>query len=68
MSTGALFSEERRVQILELIRQRKKLTVHELCKALQVSPATVRSDLRDLDREGLLVRTHGRLGKVESQF
>jgi DeoR family fructose operon transcriptional repressor len=59
VSTGALFSEERRVRILELIRQRKKLTVHELCDALQVSPATVRGDLRDLDREGLLVRTHG---------
>jgi len=54
-----MFTEERRTRILELIRQRKKLTVHELCRALQVSPATVRGDLRDLDREGLLVRTHG---------
>ncbi len=59
MSTGALFTEERRARILELIAQRKKLTVHDLCEALHVSPATVRGDLRDLDREGLLVRTHG---------
>ena len=59
LSTVTMFSEERRLRILELIRQRKKLTVHELCQLLQVSPATVRGDLRDLDRDGLLVRTHG---------
>jgi DeoR family fructose operon transcriptional repressor len=59
VSTGVLFTEERRARILELIQQHKKITVHELCKVLQVSPATVRADLRDLDREGLLVRTHG---------
>ncbi|MHB8969112.1 MAG: DeoR/GlpR family DNA-binding transcription regulator [Pirellulaceae bacterium] len=59
LATGGLFSQERRSRILELIRERKKITVHELCQLLDVSPATVRSDLRDLDREGLLVRTHG---------
>lgn len=58
-----LFSQERRGRIVELIAERKKLTVHELCKLLDVSPATVRSDLRDLDRDGLLVRTHG--GAIE---
>lgn len=63
MSTSALFSEERRIRILELIRQRKKLTVNELCNVLQVSPATIRGDLRDLDRDGYLVRTHG--GAIE---
>jgi DeoR family fructose operon transcriptional repressor len=63
MSTHSLFSEERRIRILELLRERKKLTVHELCKVLEVSPATVRGDLRDLDREGRLVRTHG--GAIE---
>ncbi|MBM4094128.1 MAG: DeoR/GlpR transcriptional regulator, partial [Planctomycetes bacterium] len=63
MSTTPLFSEERRVRILELLRDRKKLTVNELCEALKVSPATVRGHLRKLDREGLLVRTHG--GAIE---
>ena len=57
------YSQERRSRIVELIRERKKLTVHELCGLLDVSPATVRADLRDLDREGLLVRTHG--GAIE---
>ncbi len=59
MSTGNLFSQERRNRIVELIHERKKVTVHELCQLLDVSPATVRGDLRDLDREGQLVRTHG---------
>lgn len=63
MASTTLFSEERRTRILELIRERKKLTVNELCELLNVSPATVRGDLRDLDREGLLVRTHG--GAIE---
>jgi DeoR family fructose operon transcriptional repressor len=58
-----MYSQERRSRIVELIRERKKLTVHELCGLLDVSPATVRTDLRDLDREGLLVRTHG--GAIE---
>ncbi len=59
MSSSVLFSEERRIRILQLIRERKKVTVHELCQSLQASPATVRGDLRDLDRAGMLVRTHG---------
>jgi DeoR family fructose operon transcriptional repressor len=63
LATNTLFSEERRTRILELVHERKKLTVNELCAILGVSPATVRGDLRDLDREGLLVRTHG--GAIE---
>ena len=63
MASNTLFSEERRGRILELIRERKKLTVTELCQLLEVSPATVRGDLRELDRDGLLVRTHG--GAIE---
>ncbi len=63
LTSSALFSEERRDRILELIRERKKLTVNELCSLLNVSAATVRGDLRDLDRAGLLVRTHG--GAIE---
>jgi DeoR family transcriptional regulator, fructose operon transcriptional repressor len=62
-TTGPMYSEERRQRIVALINERKKLTVKVLCELLGVSPATVRADLRDLDREGLLVRTHG--GAIE---
>lgn len=58
-TNGGLFTEERRRRIVELIHERGKLTVNELCHLLNVSPATIRTDLRELDREGLLVRAHG---------
>ena len=68
MSTGALFSEERRVQILELIRQRKKFTVHELCKRSRYrrQPCAATSAIW-IERACWCAPT-GRLGKVESQF
>lgn len=58
-TNGGLFTEERRRRIVELIHERKKLTVNELCHLLNVSQATIRTDLRELDRDGLLVRAHG---------
>lgn len=62
-STNVLFTEERRRRILVLLREKKKLTVNTLCHQLDVSPATIRTDLRELDQEGLLTRTHG--GAIE---
>lgn len=63
MAGEALSFQERRTRILELVRQRKKVTVNQLSEILNVSPATVRGDLRDLDRQRLLIRTHG--GAIE---
>jgi len=63
LATNVVFCAGRRTRILELIHERKKLTVNDLCELLHVSAATVRGDLRDLGREGLLVRTHG--GAIE---
>jgi DeoR family fructose operon transcriptional repressor len=54
-----LFAEERKEQILILLRENTKILVPELCKIFQVSPATIRNDLRDLEKEGKLRRTHG---------
>ena len=54
-----LFAEERKQQILALLKERSKITVPELCAAFDVSPVTVRTDLRDLEAAGLLRRTHG---------
>jgi len=55
----ALFAEERKKKILEIIQQNKKITVTEVCKRYQVSPATARNDLKELEADSLLVRTHG---------
>jgi len=59
MTDRALFAEERRQRILELVERRRKATVAELCREFQVSSATIRNDLRDLHGNGALVRTHG---------
>ena len=57
--TRALFAEERRRIILEMLARDSHVLVRDLTKRFNVSAATLRSDLRDLETEGLLKRTHG---------
>jgi DeoR family fructose operon transcriptional repressor len=59
MKKELVFVEERKQAILDYVLERKKTTVQELCERFAVSSATIRTDLRDLERNGLLVRTHG---------
>ena len=54
-----MFAEERKQKILEYVRENKKATVQQLCDAYDVSSATIRNDLRELEGSGLLLRTHG---------
>jgi DeoR family fructose operon transcriptional repressor len=66
---GTVFAEERKIAILELIDRNKKITVTELCERFNVSSATVRNDLRDLQRANLLIRTHGgAIAKTKTGF
>lgn len=58
-ATRSLFAEERHLQILQLLQEKTKLHVAELCEQFSVSPATIRNDLRDLEAAGRLKRTHG---------
>jgi DeoR family transcriptional regulator, fructose operon transcriptional repressor len=51
--------DERKQSILEYVNQRRKVSVAELCDKFGVSSATIRNDLRELDNNRLLVRTHG---------
>lgn len=55
-----LTATERRAQVIlqELLRT-GKVSVAPLAKRLKVSPATVRRDLGELERRGLLRRSHG---------
>jgi DeoR family transcriptional regulator, fructose operon transcriptional repressor len=59
MKKEQIFVEERKRDMLEYVGLRKKVTVAELCSHFSVSSATIRSDLRDLEQGGGLVRTHG---------
>jgi DeoR family fructose operon transcriptional repressor len=54
-----LFAEERKEKILALLEENSKILVPELSELFEVSQATIRADLRDLEGEGKLRRTHG---------
>src|SRR5215468_9029237 len=55
----ALFLEERRSRINELIEARDRATVQELAARFGVSTVTIRSDLDALAKAGGLIRSHG---------
>lgn len=59
MPQQPLFMEERRRTILETLRQRGRVSVRDLSDLLHVSDVTIRQDLRALEQEQLLERTHG---------
>ena len=50
---------ERQEQILDILNQKKQVTVSELVKVFNVSDVTVRKDLLFLEEKGLLKREHG---------
>jgi DeoR family transcriptional regulator, fructose operon transcriptional repressor len=58
-SKEKLFAHGRKTQIYEMILKKEKMTVQELADIFQVTPATVRSDLQDLEDMNLIIRTHG---------
>ncbi len=54
-----MIAEERRKIILEKIRTEKAVSVHELAQQLNTTPVTIRRDLDLLDKQGLVIRSHG---------
>ena len=60
-----MFAEERKSRIIEFINQNEKATVSQLCDQFDVSRATIRNDLNELDEKGLIKRTHG--GAISTQ-
>ncbi len=46
-------------KLLEIVNQKQKIAVNELSEMLNVSKVTIRKDLSDLEKKGLLVRKHG---------
>ncbi|KGA98386.1 transcriptional regulator [Alkalihalobacillus alcalophilus ATCC 27647 = CGMCC 1.3604] len=61
-----MFMHERRSKILDYLNKEQRVTVKELAKRLSVSEATLRTDFSDMEKEGLLKRTHG--GAIIGQF
>lgn len=58
-ANDTMFAEERKLKIIDLLNQNKKVTVTELVHLFNVSSATIRSDLRELNDKGQIIRTHG---------
>ncbi|HLZ13509.1 MAG TPA: transcriptional repressor AgaR [Candidatus Acidoferrum sp.] len=67
-----MLSEERRREILELLRHDGRVLVRDLAKKFHTSLITIRKDLESLHHQGLLERTHGgalpiRTGALQDQ-
>ena len=54
-----MLAEERFSLIMEQLDRKRTVTVQELCEALNTSESTIRRDLTQLDRQGLLKKVHG---------
>ena len=54
-----MFLDERLEKILEILNEEKKVKVSELAEKFQVSEVIIRKDLKRLEMEGRLKRTHG---------
>jgi len=50
---------DRQKRILEIMKQYKSVTVELLCEKVFASPATIRRDLNEMSRLGLLKKVHG---------
>ena len=50
---------ERQEEILAILNENKSATVEELASELFVSGATIRRDLKDMEKQGLIKRSHG---------
>ena len=51
--------EKRIIELKELIKKEKVVTVERLSKVFNISPITVRRDLEMLDKKGFLTKVHG---------
>ena len=54
-----MLSLERQEEILDILNRKKSVTVEELASELFVSGATIRRDLKNMEQQGLLKRSHG---------
>jgi len=55
----SLSFSERKAVILEMLMEESSVSVSELSRRLDVTPVTARADLATLEKQDLLVRTHG---------
>jgi DeoR/GlpR family transcriptional regulator of sugar metabolism len=54
-----MMAEERRTQILQIVRAEGRARVNELANRFSSSAVTIRNDLNELHQRGLVLRSHG---------
>ncbi|MGI5895073.1 MAG: DeoR/GlpR family DNA-binding transcription regulator [Candidatus Merdivicinus sp.] len=52
-------ANERKKEILKLLKERDYISIHELSQIFQVSNVTIRANLADLEQENLIRKVHG---------
>ncbi len=62
-----MFALERSRFILKYLDEKKQVEVHALSELLDVSEVTIRRDLEKMEKNGLLVRTHGGAVRAEPE-
>lgn len=60
-----MLSDERRMEIIQMLKEQKHIVVAELAQQFFTSEATIRRDLDKLKKTGLLKRTYGGAALVE---
>lgn len=64
LENNILYAKERQDKILNLLDQNGRVKVSELVSKFSVSGSTIRTDLRQMEKERLLTRTHGGAIKI----
>jgi DeoR family fructose operon transcriptional repressor len=59
MARNSIFQEERKLEVLKVLRNKKRIDVLEMCQKFNISPSTARNDLKELENEDIIKRTHG---------
>ena len=65
-STDGLMASERRSVILQIIEASGRARVRDLARRFKTSPVTIRNDLNELQKRGLLLRSHGGAAKPDA--
>ena len=61
-----MYDLERQNQIYEILKEKKSISVDKLTKILYVSQSTIRRDLTEMEKRGLVKRTYGGVVLQES--
>src|ERR1035441_2765480 len=54
-----MMAEERRTQILQIVRTAGRVRVNDLASRFSTSAVTIRNDLNELHQRGMVLRSHG---------